>query len=346
MNKDVFGLDIGATTMKLVWLKHGKGGYVLNAAMIAPTPPKGILSESPLDEEEMARAIKKIKDDAGVSIKRVNVALAENQVYTSVVEMPYLSDRELSSAIYWEAEQHIPVPLSSISLTWNVLNRPDKKDATSKMQILMVGAPTLLINKYQKIFSMADLTIAAMETEILSTVRSLTSGPDADKLPPTLIISIGAVSTSIAIVREGVMVFAYSMQVGGAAINRAIAADFGLTSAQAEEYKKAYGISGAALGLKIGQATQPILMSIIQEVKKSIAFYTQKYNDGAPIRQIFLSGGTAKLSGIELFIANNTGIEAVIANPWRVLGSQEVPKEILDNGSDYTIAVGLAMRDE
>src|SRR3989344_2463453 len=87
MNKDVFGLDIGATTMKLVWLKHGKGGYVLNAAMIAPTPPKGILSESPLDEEEMARAIKKIKDDAGVSIKRVNVALAENQVYTSVVGM-------------------------------------------------------------------------------------------------------------------------------------------------------------------------------------------------------------------------------------------------------------------
>ena len=34
-----------------------------------------------------------------------------------------------------------------------------------------------------------------------------------------------------------------------------------------------------------------------------------------------------------------------IANPWKVLASQQMPKEILDNASDYTIAVGLAMKD-
>ena len=342
MNKEAFGLDIGATTMKLVWLEKAKDGYILNAAMIVPTPLKGILSESPLDEEEMARSIRKIKEDAGVSLKNVNIALPENQVYTSVVEMPYLSERELSSAIYWEAEQHIPVPLSNISLSYTLLRKPEKKDTTSKMHVLIVGAPTMLIKKYQKIFSMADLSISAMETEILSTVRSLTLPSD----PPTLIVSIGAVSTSIAIVREGVMVFAYSMQVGGSAINRAIAADFGLTSQQAEEYKKAYGIAQEAIGAKIGQATAPILMSIIQEVKKSIAFYTQKYRDGTPIQQILLSGGTAKLPGIGVFFANNSGVETAIANPWRVLSKQDIPKEILENGADYTIAVGLAMRNE
>lgn len=342
MNKEAFGLDIGATTMKLVWLSKEKEGYILNAAMTLPSPPKGILSESPLDEEEMAKSIIKIREDAGVGLKNVNIALPENQVYTSVVEMPYLSDRELSSAIYWEAEQHIPVPLSNISLSYTVLRRPPKKDPTAKMEILMVGAPTILIKKYQKIFSMADLNIMSMETEILSTVRALTAPTD----PPTLIVSIGAVSTSIAIVREGIMVFAYSMQVGGTAINRAIAADFGLTSSQAEEYKKAYGIVQESIGVKIGQATAPILMSIIQEVKKSILFYSQKYKDGKPIAQILLSGGTAKLPGISVFFANNSGIEAAIANPWRILSKQEIPKEILENGADYTIAVGLAMRNE
>ena len=342
MNKEAFGLDIGATTMKLVWLDKKKEGYVLNAAMISPSPPKGILSESPLDEEEMAKSIAKIREDAGVNLKNVNIALPENQVYTSVIEMPYLSDRELSSAIYWEAEQHIPVPLSNISLSYTVLRKPQKKDPTVKMEILMVGAPIVLIKKYQKIFSMADLNIASMETEILSTVRALTAPSD----PPTLIVSIGAVSTSIAIVKEAVIVFAYSMQVGGAAINRAIAADFGLTAAQAEEYKKAYGIVAESIGTKIGQATTPILMSIIQEVKKSLAFYSQKYKDGKPIAQILLSGGTAKLPGISVFFANNSGVETAIANPWRILAKQEIPKEILENGADYTIAVGLAMRNE
>ena len=99
------------------------------------------------------------------------------------------------------------------------------------------------------------------------------------------------------------------------------------------------------MGGKIGKATEPILNSILSEVKKSLAFYTQKYKEDTPIRQIILSGGTAKLPGIGIFFANNSGIETAIANPWKNLASQSIPKEILDNGPDYTIAVGLAMRD-
>ncbi len=342
MNKKPFGLDIGATTIKLVFLEGQKGGYIYKSSLIVPASAKGMLSESPLDEEEVAQTIVKAVNDAHINSKYVNVALAENQVYTKVLEMPVLSDRELASAIYWEAEQYIPVPLPSVTLTWNVLKRPDHPTSADKMQVLMVGAPTMLIKKYQKILLMAGLTINSMETEILSTIRSLVLG---DNFPPTLIISIGAVSTSFAIVRNGVMVFTYSTAIGGAAINRAIATDFGLTSAQAEEYKKVYGVSGKSLGGKIGQATEPILNSILMEAKKSLAFYTQKYKDETPIRQILLSGGTAKLPGIEIFFASNSGIETAIANPWKVLSSQAIPKEVLDNASDYTIAVGLAMRD-
>jgi type IV pilus assembly protein PilM len=342
MNKKPFGLDIGATTIKIVFLEGQKGGYIYKTSLIAPSSPKGMMSESPLDEEEMAQTIQKAVNDAHISSKYVNVALAENQVYTKVLEMPVLSDRELASAIYWEAEQYIPVPLTNITLTWNVFKRPDHPAVADKMQVLMVGAPTMLIDKYKKILLMAGLTVNAMETEILSTIRSLVLG---EAFPPTLIISIGAISTSFAIVRNGIMVFTYSMSVGGTAINRAIATDFGLTPAQAEEYKKVYGVSGKNLGGKIGQATEPILNSILLEAKKSLAFYAQKYKDESPIRQILLSGGTAKLPGIEIFFANNSGIETAIANPWKVLSAQAIPKEVLDNASDYTIAVGLAMRD-
>ena len=341
-NKRSFGLDIGATSVKLVALDGKSGAFILKAAHISPAPTKGMLSESPLDEEEMAQALVKAIKDAGVDSKSVNIALPENQVYTKVLEMPVLSDRELASAIYWEAEQYIPVPLTNITLVWNILKRPDHPTQTDKMEVLMVGAPTMLVSKYQKIISIAGLEINGMETEILATIRSLVLD---DKFPTSLIVNIGAVSTSFAIIRGGIMVFTYSMSIGGAAINRAIATDFGLSPQQAEEYKRVYGISGKSLGGKIGKATEPILNSILGEIKKSIAFYSQKYKDDAPIRQIILSGGTAKLPGIEIFFANNSGIETAIANPWKVLSSQQMPKNILDNASDYTIAVGLAMRD-
>jgi len=342
MNKKPFGLDIGATTIKIVWLSGDKGNFMYKSSLIVPAPEKGMLSESPLDEETMAQAISKAVAGAEITTKDANIALAENQVYTKVVEMPVLSDKELRSAIYWEAEQYIPVPLANVTLAWNILKKPEKATGLDKMQVLMVGAPIALVNKYQRIISMAGLNIKVMETEILSTVRSLVPN---ETFPPTFIISIGAISTSFAIVRNGTMVFTYSMSIGGTAINRAISTDLNLTPAQAEEYKKVYGFSQKTFGGKIGKATEPILNSILGEVKKSLAFYTQKYKEDTPIRQILLSGGTAKLPGIEMFFANNSGIETAIANPWKILASQSVPKEILDNGPDYTIAVGLAMRD-
>lgn len=340
MNKKPFGLDIGASTIKVVWLEKKDQGFILKASAITPTPAKGMLSESPLDEEEMAQAIQKAAVSSRIDSRYVNVALPENQVYTKVLEMPVLSDRELRSAIYWEAEQYIPVPLSNVTLTWNVLNRPVKPQASDKMIVLMVGAPTLLVSKYQKIITMAGYSISSMETEITSTVRSLVWG---ENFPTSIIVNIGAISTSIVIIRNSVMSFTYSMSVGGAAINRAIATDFGFTPDQAEEYKKVYGVSDKALGGKIGQATSPILSTIVTEVKKSIAYYSQKYRD-LPIRQIILAGGTANLPGIDTFFANNTSVETVTANPWKILVPSQIPKEVLDNGADYAIAVGLAMR--
>ncbi len=342
MSAKSFGLDIGVTSIKAVELQKKGDGYLLSAAITLDGPSKGILSEAILDQEEEAMSIRRLVTEGKISSKEVHLALPENQVYTRVIEMPVLSDKELSTAIYWEAEQYIPVPLETLQLAWEILRKPDHPHEDAKMQVLLVGAPLSLINRYEKIFSMTGITIVSIETEILSTVRALVTG---DKFPNTLIVSLGAMSTSLAIIKDGIIVFTYSIPTGGTAINRAIATDFGFSVDQAEEYKKVYGMSDDALGGKIGQATTPILMSIIDEVKKALAFYSEKYKNEAPIGQIVLSGGSAKLPGIQSFFAEHCGVEIAMANPWKILTSQQVPKEILDNAPHYTIAVGLAMKD-
>lgn len=339
-NKSI-GLDIGMTKIKAISLSRVNNAFTLNSFQVVDTPPKGMLSESPLDEEAMAQALKKVVDNLKVNSKSVNIALSDNQVYTKVIEMPPLTDKELSLAIYWEAERHIPVALSTITLVWSVLKRPSNSSANEKMQVLMVGAPTVLINKYQKVLQMAGLSLNSIETETLAIVRALV----APNLPPTIIVSIGAINTSLAIIKDGILVLTYSIQTGGNAISRSIEADFGLTLSQSEEYKKTYGFSKEGAGKKIGKSTEPILSSILLEIKKALAFYSQKYKDDSIIQQILLSGGTAKLPGIDLFFAENLGIETVVAAPWKIFANQKVPLEILNSNSDYTIALGLAMRD-
>lgn len=339
-NKSI-GLDIGLTKIKAVSLSRQNNGFVLDAFNIMSSPPKGMLSEASSDEQEMAQTIKKTVDGLKINNKNVNIALSDNQVYTKVIEMPILSDKELSLAIYWEAERHIPVALSTITLVWNVLKRPLNSSLGEKMQVLMVGAPTNLINKYQKILQMASLSLNSIETETLAIVRALVT----PNLPPTIIVSIGAINTSLAIIRDGILVLTYSIQTGGNAISRSIEADFGLTPSQSEEYKKTYGYSKTGVGQKVGKSTEPILASILLEIKKALAFYSQKYKDDSVVQQILLSGGTARLPGINMFFAENLGIETTVANPWKILGDKPLPPEILNSTSDLTIALGLAMRD-
>jgi type IV pilus assembly protein PilM len=340
-NKSI-GLDIGLSKIKAVSLERQNNAFVLSSFSVMPSPPKGILSESPLDEQDMAAAIKKTVDSLKASVKNVNVALSDTQVYTKVIDMPVLSDKELSLAIYWEAERHIPVALSTITLVWNVLKRPANASGNEKMQVLMVGAPTHLISKYQKILQMANLTLNSIETETLAIVRALVT----PNLPPTIIVSIGSINTSLAIIKDGILVLTYSIPTGGNAITRSIEEDFGITLSESEEYKKTYGYTREGEGgQKVGKATEPILASILLEVRKVIAFYFQKYKDGSVVSQILLSGSTAHLPGIDLFFAENLSIETIVANPWKILGDKPLPPQVANLTSDFTIALGLAMRD-
>lgn len=190
---------------------------------------------------------------------------------------------------------------------------------------------------------MAGLATVSVETEILSVIRSLT---DPSSMPNSVIVSIGAASTPFSIIRNGIIAFTYTVPTGGSAINRAIASDFGFSLSQAEEYKKTYGVSQSVRDAKIGQTTQLVLMSIVNEIKKAMAFYQQKFAEEESIRQMVLSGGTANLPGIDVFFTQSVGIETVIANPWRVIVGQELPAQLQEAAPEYTIAVGLAMRED
>lgn len=336
-----FGLDIGATSMKLVWLQKNRSGFVLKSCLMTVTPEKGMYSESPFDQEAMAQAIQRLVVDARVTTKNVNLALPENQVFTKVIEMPELSDKELSSAIYWEAEQHIPAPLNTMSIDYKVVRRGINTQLSPKMQVLLVGAPSSLIHRYQQIIEMTGLSITAIETEIISVIRALIPPNSSSVL---FLVNIGALSTSLAIVQTGTVIFTYSIPLGGAAMDRAIASNFGFTTIQAEEYKKTYGINDQSLGGKISSSLQPILMSILTEVKKAIAYYAEKFKNEAPISQIILTGGSSLLPGIDLFFVKNTGIETVLGNPWKTYPIVGVTPDLMDQGPRFSVAIGLAMR--
>lgn len=341
MANPTFGLDIGTTTLKSVWFEQKKETVTVKAVYSSKAPVSGMTSSSPLDAEQMAKSIRDHVVEAKIGTRNVQISLADNLVYTKVVEMPMLSDKELESAIYWEAEQYIPAPLSTIMLDHVVLRKNIQSSSGPRMQVLLVGAPTATIQKYQKVVEMAGLSVVSIETEMLAAVRAIVS---SSTFPISLIVNIGSLNSSIAIAQQGIIVFAYTVPIGSMSITRAIASDFGFTQEQADEYKKAYGIADPNVGVKIKRAIDPILASFVSEMKKALAYYVQRYKGELPVTQIVLSGGTAKLPGVDAFFVNNVGLETVVANPWKSLHIEGVPQVFIDDGPEFTVAIGLALK--
>jgi len=338
--QNFFGLDIGTSSIKVVQLTKVKQGAKLLAAGAIPSPGRGMLTESPVEQEAICEAIKKIVHEARVSTNRVVSALAESQIFTRVIEMPVLTDRELTSAIKWEADQHLPVPISEVSLAWQVLARPEKITADARMLVLLIAAPLSLVEKHLKILEAAGLKSEALETENLALTRALVD----QNSPTTLILSIGAFTTDICIARAGVLVSTRSIATGGNLLTRAISSELDFEIAQAEEYKKTYGLLEEQLEGKVFAALRPVMEIIVGEVRKTVTTYQSRFPDDA-VKQMILAGGGAKLPGIVVYLAQAFGMEVQIGDPWyNLIKDHTKEPEIGESRPIFTIATGLARR--
>lgn len=329
-----FGLDIGSKSIKIVQLEKSGKTIRLVSAGIASAPPHGMSSDSENDLVKVSEIIKKLVQDAKVNTRQVIFALPENLVYTRLVSFPPLSDEEVSSAVEWQAEGYIPIPKKDAVISWDIVARTDKG-----VEVLLVATPRLLVNKYMKVVEDAGLTTVAVETELLSLVRSLSS-PNKT----VMVVDFGATSTDVAVAVNRQLMFARSIQSGGEALTRAVAAGIGVEAGQAEEYKKTYGLTSSLEG-KVKQALSPILMTVLEELKKARGFWQEGHSD-LPIELGVLAGGTAGLPEIIPSITSALGFEMSIGSPFaNITIDPRVAKSIAPYSPLYSIAVGLALRE-
>lgn len=338
-----FGLDIGSTSIKAVQLSSSGKRIKIAAIGSCPTPPGGLSSDSRHDQEALATAIKQLVNESKISTNHVNTALPESQIYTQVREMTPLSDTELSAAIPWEAEQSIPLPVTDVSLDFKVLERPVKPTPEAQMSVLLVAAPKTLVNKYLQILELAGLEPVGLETEIIAICRVLALEKSTATLP-TLIINLGSLTTDITVLRNGVINFARSISTGGKALARAIASKLGLEERVAEEYKIAYGLKEENLEGKIMEAVKPIFDVVVEEIKRAIAFYSERHPENL-LKRAVVVGGTAKIPGVILYLAESLGLEVQLGDPFLVIEKEEkFSSQLEGDGVIFTTAFGLALK--
>lgn len=335
----VTGLDIGSFTTKAVVLNHDKKIRLLGFGSVRSAVP-GLLSDNDLDLEKVAASIKSLLSSLQAPTDKVVAALPESKVFSRVIkELPFLTDEELNSAIRYSCEEFVPLPIDQVDLFWQVLVR-DK--STNKTEVLVIAVPKRVMQKYLKIFELAQVKLLALETEMIASVRVMVA---SNINVPSLLLQFGATTTDMAVVVNGLIVLTRSIATGSQTLSRALGSYLNLQPLQAEEYKKVYGLLPDQMQGKVFEVLKPLVEVIAVEIERSIQSFQSK-NPQSPIKRLVLSGGGAKLPGLVVYLANRLGLEAQEADPWGFLDKDPSIASRVTTDPAYTVAVGLAMRNE
>lgn len=95
------------------------------------------------------------------------------------------------------------------------------------------------------------------------------------------------------------------------------------------------------------EAIAPSLVDLATEIRRSIDFYRRQHRN-EEVDRLLLSGGSAVMKGLADFMAAETGITTVVADPFEHIQCEDraISRQYLHEiGPAMVVAVGLALRD-
>ncbi len=330
-------LDIGTYSIKAVRAKAGK--KVAVERVVEVFNETGIaLPTDDITVAKLGQMIDAVFNDNDLPRTDVRLALPETVVSTKVIQIPPLSDAELASAIGWQAEQHIPIPPEELSLEYEVLYRPEKK-SDEQMRVLLIGTRKRMVERFIGMFNEIGIEPTLLETHMLAILRSLQFTAED---PTTLIVHLGSSSMNLAIVHRAELQFVISHMNGGQMLTKSLETSIGLDAAQAEQYKRSYGLDGTQFQGKVKEALTPPVNMLLTEVRKSVQFFVNQ-NPQESVQRIVLSGGSAMLPGLVQHVTNELGVEVLIASPFAGADGT-IPENV--NPPAMSVCMGLLQREE
>ncbi len=373
-----FGLDISDLSLKFVKLKK-RGKFFTLASFGEEKMKSGIIKEGEIkDEERLAEiiktAVKKVKGEK-IKTKYVIASLPEEKAFLQVIQMPKLPDEDLKSAIIYEAENYIPLPIEQVYLDFQVV--PPVYDHLDHLDVLLASLPRKTIDPYLACLKLAGFVPKIFEIESLAIARALVKNEVTSS--PLLLVDLGATRTSFIIFSGHSLRFTSSIPVSGQHLTEIIAKNLGISLAVAEGFKIKWGleekfklkIENGKTEIKkergkIFEALIPALVDLVQQIKRHLDYYQTHTShehlppDGKGVSEILLCGGGANLKGLPELLTLELKIPVKLGNPWvNILPDSNPPatrppsagpwkRELgelsFEESLKYTTAIGLALR--
>jgi type IV pilus assembly protein PilM len=292
--QQVVGLDIGTSAVRAAELEFGSGAPKLVAFGQVGLPPGAIVDGEVKDIPAVADAIRRLWHNGRFASDAVVVGIAGLRVITRELDLPWVPDDEVDSAVHFQSEEVIPFPVDKTILSTQLLGDSTAEDGTKTRRVLVAAAHRELVDGVVAAVEEAGLNVEGVDLVSSALVRALADS-DHPSEEPEAIVSVGAGLTVVVVHQEGRPQFVRTIGMGGSEVTAAIAAALDLPQADAEGIKLRLG-DGSAQAQAAEYAVQSSIQALVGEIRSSIQYFAS-LQGRAPIVRVFVTGGGSLLRG-------------------------------------------------
>jgi type IV pilus assembly protein PilM len=340
--KNLVGLDIGSSAVKLVELKDTKGGgYRLVKTGLETLSPEAIVDGAIMDASLVVDTVNRLIASANVRNSDFATSLSGHSVIIKKISLPAMSAEELAESIRWEAEQYVPFDINDVNLDYVVL----EGGAGDTMDVLLVAVKKDKISDYTSVITQAGKTPLLVDVDAFALQNAFEANYPIEPGRVVALVNIGASVTNVNVLSGANTIFWRDISFGGNQYTDAIQKQLSVSFDQAEALKK-----GEAAADHPVSDVLPILRSVsddlAQELQKTFDFFIATTST-EKIDQLFIAGGSSRVVNLDSQLKERFGIPVEIMNPFRQVdtaGSPVTAEWLTDNAPSLAVAVGLAIR--
>lgn len=343
-HKELVGLDIGTSSVKVVHLERARNSYRMAELGIAAIPPETIVDGAIIDAAAVSSTIRELFDRQSIAIKDVAFSVSGNSVIVKKITVPRMKRAELREGIAWEAEQHISCPIEDVNLDFQILRGAES--GGQDMDVLLVAVKKDVLHAYLAVITAAGLSAAVADVDVFAVENAFTMLQKYRPDEAVALVNVGAAVTNINILNGGISDFTRDSSVGGNRHTEALRQSVGVSVEQAEAIKRGISVAGVTLE-EARPAIETANSELAEEIRRSFDFYYST-SQKSTIDRIVLSGGCALLPDLASHLSNVLKVPVEIADPFQYIATDQKKfdaQHVAGIAPQMTVAVGLALRE-
>jgi type IV pilus assembly protein PilM len=312
--QSIIALNIGSQRISMGVFAPTKKGLVLKSygatsILADPATEAARIPQVQLAIKELAKGLK-------VGSQKTAYALSGQAVFVRFVKLPPLESENMGELVKFEAQQNVPFPIDEVVWDWEKL-----ETGGIDTEVVLVAIKADSLNDLNSVVAETGLGTRLVDCAPIALYNAFRYNyPGIEE--SVLLLDIGA-KTSNLIYADGQKFFTRSVSIGGANLTSAIAKDYNVSFAEAENSKLTSGLvtlggghagqldeATAALGTIIRNA----LTRLTAEIQRTNTLFRSQQGGNAP-QKVLLAGGTANLPYLREFLEEKLSLPVEIFNP-------------------------------